>query len=136
MLGVFGGIGVSRLILFLFNQAGAGFPDTETILKPRTFIAAAVVGLGVTLLSVFVPARRASTIPPVAAMRPELGFEALKKKQLIIGAIVAAVGVVMLIIGLFVQPGPALSWAALAGASARWLSSSVSPACRRPSLLR
>jgi putative ABC transport system permease protein len=51
-------------------------------------------------------------------MRPELGFEALKKKQLIIGAIVAAVGVVMLIIGLFVQPGPALSWAALAGAGA------------------
>jgi putative ABC transport system permease protein len=51
-------------------------------------------------------------------MRPELGFEALKKKQLIIGAIVAAVGVVMLIIGLFVQPGPVLSWAALAGAGA------------------
>ena len=118
VLGIFGGIGVSRLILFLFNQAGAGFPDTETILKPRTFIAAAVVGLGVTLLSVFVPARRASTIPPVAAMRPELGFEALKKKQLIIGAIVTAVGVVMLIIGLFVQPGPALSWAALAGIGA------------------
>ena len=116
VLGIFGGIGVSRLILFLFNQAGAGFPDTETILKPRTFIAAAVVGLGVTLLSVFVPARRASTIPPVAAMRPELGFEALKKKQLIIGAIVAA----------------GQRWQA----SAHWHSSSVSPACRRPSLHR
>ena len=118
VLGIFGGIGVSRLIVFLFNQAGAGFPDTETILKPRTFIAAAIVGLGVTLLSVFVPARRASTIPPVAAMRPELGFDALKKKQLIIGAVVTAVGAVMLIIGLFVQPGPTLSWATLAGVGA------------------
>ena len=47
VLGIFGGIGVSRLIVFLFNQAGAGFPDTETVLKPRTFVAAAIVGLGV-----------------------------------------------------------------------------------------
>lgn len=117
-LGIFGGIGVSRLIVWAFNQAGAGFPDTETILKPRTFIAAAIVGIGVTLLSVFVPARRASSIPPVAAMRPELGFDALQKKQLIVGATVTVIGVVMLIVGLFVQPGTAIIWASLAGVGA------------------
>ncbi len=115
VLGILGGIGVSKLIVFAFNQAGAGFPATGTVLMPRTFVAAAVVGLGVTLLSVFIPARRAATIPPVAAMRPELGFDALKKKQLIVGTVITVVGAAMLLIGLFVQPGPAASWATLAG---------------------
>jgi putative ABC transport system permease protein len=117
-LGILGGIGVSRFIVWAFNKAGAGFPDTSTILEPRTFVAAAAVGIGVTMLSVFVPARRASTIPPVAAMRPELGFDALKKQQLIIGAVVTAAGTLLLIIGLFVQPGAAALWATVAGLGA------------------
>ena len=117
-LGILGGIGVSRFIVWAFNQASAGFPDTSTILEPRTFVAAAAVGIGVTMLSVFVPARRASTIPPVAAMRPELGFDALKKQQLIIGAVVTAAGTLLLIIGLFVQPGAAALWATVAGLGA------------------
>lgn len=114
-LGIVGGIGVSRLIVFAFNQAGAGFPDTGTVLQPRTFVAAAAVGMGVTLLSVFIPARRASTIPPVAAMRPELGFDALKKQQLVVGAVVTVIGAAMLVIGLFAQPGSTITWAAMAG---------------------
>ena len=118
LLGIVGGIGVSRLIVWLFNQAGAGFPDTDTVLEPRTFVAAAVVGIGVTMLSVFVPARRASTIPPVAAMRPELGFDALKKQQLVVGTVVTLVGIALLIIGLFVQPGSTALWATLAGVGA------------------
>ncbi len=118
VLGIVGGIGVSRLIVFLFNQAGAGFPDTDTVLQLRTFIAAAAVGIGVTMLSVFVPARRASTIPPVAAMRPELGFDALKKQQLVVGTVVTLVGAALLIVGLFVQPGSAALWATLAGVGA------------------
>jgi putative ABC transport system permease protein len=117
-LGILGGIGVSRFIVWAFNQAGAGFPDTSTILEPRTFVAAAAVGIGVTMLSVFVPARRAATIPPVAAMRPELGFDALKKQQLIIGAAVTAVGTLLLVVGLFVQPGAAALWATVAGIGA------------------
>jgi putative ABC transport system permease protein len=48
-LGILGGIGVSRFIVWAFNQAGAGFPDTSTILEPRTFVAAAAVGIGVTM---------------------------------------------------------------------------------------
>lgn len=114
-LGVLGGIGVSKLIVFAFNQAGAGFPATDTILKPRTFIAAAIVGIGITMLSVFIPARRAAKIPPVAAMHPELGFAALHTKRLVAGVVTTVVGAAMLIIGLFVQPGSTAAWGALAG---------------------
>ena len=121
LLGIVGGIGVSRLIVWLFNQAGAGFPDTATVLEPRTFVAAAVVGIGVTMLSVFVPARRASTIPPVAAMRPELGFDALKKQQLVVGTVVTVIGALLMIVGLFVKPGSTALWATLAGVGALML---------------
>jgi len=118
VLGILGGVGVSKLIVFVFNQAGAGFPDTGTILQLRTYVAAALVGVGVTMLAVFIPARRASTIPPVAAMRPELGFDALKKQQLIVGIIVTVVGAILLIVGLFVKPGATLVWAATAAIGA------------------
>ena len=64
-----------------------------------------LVGVGITLLSVIVPARRAAKIPPVAAMRPELGFEALSTRRLVVGTVVTVVGAVAFIVGLFVRPG-------------------------------
>ncbi len=118
VLGILGGIGVARLIIMSFNAAGAGFPSTGTVLTTRTFIAAAVVGVGVALLSVFVPARRAARIPPVAAMRPELGFDALKTKQLVIGVAATILGAVLLIVGLFIKPGSAASWGSLSAIGA------------------
>jgi putative ABC transport system permease protein len=67
---------------------------------------------------VFVPARRASTIPPVAAMRPELGYSALRAGRLIGGIVALVVGVTALVVGLFVRPGPAAAWGTLAGGGA------------------
>ncbi len=105
-IGIVAGLGVSRLIVAVFNAAGAGFPATESIIKPRTVIFAVVVGVGVALASVIVPARRAAKIPPVAAMRPELGFAALtSSRRIVIGAIVAAVGAAMFLLGIFASPG-------------------------------
>ncbi|MEZ5215866.1 MAG: FtsX-like permease family protein [Ilumatobacteraceae bacterium] len=69
VIGIAAGFGVSRLLIWIFNRAGAGFPGTESIIKPRTVIIALAVGLGVTFASVIVPSRKAAKIPPVAAMR-------------------------------------------------------------------
>ncbi|MGB0112490.1 MAG: FtsX-like permease family protein [Ilumatobacteraceae bacterium] len=118
VLGVGGGVLVAKTLIFAFNAAGAGFPDTSIILQPRTVIVAALVGVGITMASVIVPARRAATIPPVAAMRPELGFQAMRRRRLVAGAIVTIVGVVMFVIGLFVRPGGTSGLIALAGGGA------------------
>ena len=88
------------------------------MLLPRTVIIAAIVGIGVTLLSVIVPARRAARIPPVAAMRPELGFEAMSTRRLVLGTVVTVIGAVMFVVGLFVRPGGTVGSLTLAGVGA------------------
>ncbi len=118
VLGVFGGLLVARGLIALFDAAGAGFPDTSIVLEPRTVIVAAVVGIGITMASVIVPSRRASRIPPVAAMRPELGFVAMRTRRLVAGAIVTMVGLTTFVIGLFVRPGGTTGLIALAGGGA------------------
>jgi putative ABC transport system permease protein len=105
ILGIFGGLGVARLLIAAFNAAGAGFSNPQTVLAPRTIVMAALVGVGITMASVIVPARRAGRIPPIAAMRPELGFSAIQTKRLVLGAVLTSIGVVMFLVGLFVRPG-------------------------------
>jgi putative ABC transport system permease protein len=105
ILGIAGGVGVAKLLIQIFNSAGAGFPSTATVLKPFTIVMAFVVGVGITLASVIIPARRAAKIPPVAAM---------SAKRLIGGTIVTLVGVALFVIGLFLQPGGTIGLIALA----------------------
>ena len=119
IVGIFGGFLVAQGIIAIFNTAGAGFPDLDITLLPRTIIVSVIVGIGVTLVSVLVPARRAARVPPVAAMRPEVGFTALSaSRRLVGGAVVTGVGVAMFLIGLFLQPGGGLGLAVFAGGGA------------------
>lgn len=135
VIGIFGGIGVARLILMIFNAAGIGFPDFGIVLKPIAIVMAFLVGVGITLLAVFVPARRAASIPPVAAMRPELGFESLGAKRLVVGVVTSIVGAVLFVVGLLAQPGGTPGLIALGGGGALLLflgTASVSSTVAKP----
>jgi putative ABC transport system permease protein len=118
VLGVFGGLLVARGLIAAFDAAGAGFPDTQTVLQTRTIVIAALVGIGITMASVIVPSRKASRIPPVAAMRPELGFVAMRTRRLVGGIVVTTVGLALFVIGLFARPGGTVGLIALAGGGA------------------
>jgi putative ABC transport system permease protein len=117
-VGVFGGLLVARGLIAAFDAAGAGFPDTQTVLQARTIVVAAVVGVGITMASVIVPSRKASRIPPVAAMRPELGFAAMRSRRLVAGVAITLVGIATLMIGLFLRPGGTVALVVLAGGGA------------------
>ncbi|NGO80851.1 ABC transporter permease [Streptomyces sp. YC504] len=59
------GIGVGMRSILGTN---VGLPDGPTVIAPATVISAFAVGIVVTMLSAWLPGRRAAKIPPVAAM--------------------------------------------------------------------
>jgi putative ABC transport system permease protein len=69
LLGLAGGYLVAAGINAAFRAFGIGIPTTAPSLAVRTVVLALLVGVGVTLLASIGPARRATKIPPIAALR-------------------------------------------------------------------
>ncbi|MFJ9695512.1 ABC transporter permease [Kitasatospora sp. NPDC101183] len=67
--GLLAGVGIAAGLRALLNgPMDANLPDGPLIVSPTTVIAAIAVGVVVTVLAAWLPARRASRIAPVAAM--------------------------------------------------------------------
>ncbi|CAM5228455.1 ABC transporter permease OS=Streptomyces alboniger OX=132473 GN=CP975_14205 PE=3 SV=1 [Streptomyces alboniger] len=62
------GIGVAMVMRQLFASAESGVPDGPLVVAPGTVLVAFLVGVVVTMLAAYLPARRAAAVPPVAAM--------------------------------------------------------------------
>jgi putative ABC transport system permease protein len=111
ILGLAGGVGLAYGLRALLDAFDLGLPGGPLKLAPRTVIFALVVGIGVTLISAYAPARRAAKIPPVAAMRAEYASTGTSlRRRTLIGTILLAIGVVSTV-------GGAVSSSAGTGAS-------------------
>jgi len=75
-VGVLGGIAVSQGLRLLLKVFGADLPAAPLVIQPRTIIVSLILGVGITLISAYIPARRAASVPPVAAMRDEVALPA------------------------------------------------------------
>ena len=91
-IGVLGGIAVSQGLRLLLKVFGADLPAAPLVIQPRTIIVSLLLGIGVTLISAYVPARRAASVPPVAAMRDDVSMPA---KNLRIRGIIGTVLIVI-----------------------------------------
>lgn len=69
LLGIAVGAGLVRLIVFAMDAAGLGFPDAGLGLNALSVAVPVGVGVTATVLSAWVPARRAGAVHPVQAMR-------------------------------------------------------------------
>jgi putative ABC transport system permease protein len=97
-LGLLFGVGLRALL----GVVGFDLPPGPIELRSRTVVFAAVVGIGVTVLSALAPAIRARRVPPVAAMHE--GFQLTAgnlRNRLIRGGLITAIGLVLLLLGLF-----------------------------------
>ncbi|CAM5525558.1 Protein-glutamate methylesterase/protein-glutamine glutaminase [Streptomyces antimycoticus] len=88
------GIGVAMGLRQLFASTGSGFPDGPLVIAPGTVLVSFLVGVVVTMLAAYLPARRAAAVPPVAAMsalhtRPPI--RSLRRRN--------AIGVALIVIG-------------------------------------
>ncbi len=117
VVGVFGstlGIGVGYLLalglkalfgLFGLDLTGADFPVTL-----RTVLVSYAVGLVVTMVAAYLPARRGSRIAPVAAMRDEVALsESSLRRRMIVGVLLVLAGVGLMVLGFAGEGGSGLA---------------------------
>lgn len=111
VVGLAAGIGIAALLTALFDAIGAELPDYPTILAARTVVIALILGVGVTVASSIAPARAASSVPPIEALRD--GAMVTKengRQRLVRGGLTLAAGMAL---GAFALFGPSLSTLAL-----------------------
>ncbi|HZU13942.1 MAG TPA: FtsX-like permease family protein [Chloroflexota bacterium] len=103
LLGLLAGIGLAQLIHAVFKAFGADLPSAGLVLEVRTVIVAILVGVLVTMAAGFVPALRATRVPPIAALREgaQLPRSRFARFTPWIAGIVGALGVLVLIAGVF-----------------------------------
>ena len=99
-VGFLGGIGLAYGLRALLNAFDLGLPSGTLALEPRTVIVSFVVGIVVTVLSAYAPARRAAKIPPIAAMREEFASagDSLRVRTFV-GVAIGAAGAAAVAIG-------------------------------------
>lgn len=108
-LGVLAGIGIAMALRALLSATGFDLPASGAVILPRTIIVSIVVGSLVTIVSAIVPARRASRVAPVEALREAQDRPGRSLRfRLVSGAIVLALGLLPLLYGLFGTPPNAL----------------------------
>ena len=69
VIGLIAGFGIYKGLDALFVAIGADMPEAGTVVATRTVIVALLVGTIVTLAASILPARRATRVPPIAAVR-------------------------------------------------------------------
>ncbi|MEU6084621.1 FtsX-like permease family protein [Streptomyces sp. NPDC047108] len=90
------GIGVAALLNTLFGAAG-GTSAPLRIDRLTPVLAAFGVGIGITMLAAYIPARRAAAVSPVAALRTNRPpTPASLRRRSVLGAAVTGLGVLLL----------------------------------------
>ena len=69
VVGLFLGLGIAKLLNALFVAIGIDLPHGSTVFSTRTIVVSLLVGTIVTLFASIRPARRATRVPPIAAVR-------------------------------------------------------------------
>jgi putative ABC transport system permease protein len=67
--GLVAGLGIAKGLILMFSAMGTDLPESATVLETRTIIVSLVLGTGMTLRASILPARRATRVPPIAAVR-------------------------------------------------------------------
>jgi putative ABC transport system permease protein len=103
VLGLAAGFVVAPGIRALIGAFGADLPTTSTVFAPRTVVVAAVVGLAVTGAASLLPARRATRVAPVEALREAAappGRGSVPRGPVRVGVGLGVLGVVVLALAL------------------------------------
>src|SRR5919108_4467431 len=101
--GILAGLLLAPGLRSLLASFGIELPSTGTVIAPRTVIVGLAVGMISTLVSGLVPARRATHVEPVEAMRDAdtPGARPVSHRRVIVSAAIIGLGLALLLAGLF-----------------------------------
>src|SRR3954471_19356236 len=120
ILGVLVGIALAPALAAMLKAFGIDLGTTGLVIRPGTVIAGLVVGVVATMVSGFVPARRATRVEPVTAMRDAVtpGVGHLRRRRIFGSLALIVLGVIVLFWGLFGDFPQASAAASLLGLGA------------------
>ena len=105
-VGLFLGFGLPPALTALMRAIGIDLQLEGLVFQPRTAIVAYGVGIVVTMIAAYIPARRASRISPIAALRDDVALpESSIRLRTIIGSIVVVLGAGLMVLGLAGEGG-------------------------------
>lgn len=98
-LGLAVGIGLAAGLIKLMSVFGMNLKTTEMVIGWGTPVAAYVVGIGVTFVAAYLPARRAAVVSPMAALADAeiAGVGRPLRNRAIVGSVVGALGAAALV---------------------------------------
>jgi putative ABC transport system permease protein len=103
IIGVLFGLVVAPLLAAILKSAGIDLGTTGMVIKVSTIIIGLVVGLVATMISGFIPARRATRVEPVTAMRDAVtpGIGHLRTRRIVGSIVLMVLGLAVMFYGLF-----------------------------------
>ncbi|MYC86360.1 MAG: ABC transporter permease [Acidimicrobiia bacterium] len=107
LLGVGFGIMIAFGLQLILPAAGIDIPTTTLSIKPRTVIVGLAAGTVITFVSALIPARRASKVSVMAALREDASGPARGGflRRTMAGAVILVLGLAALFFGLFGDTG-------------------------------
>src|SRR4051812_14691470 len=117
VLGILVGIALAPGLAGLLKAFGVDLGTTGIVINGGSVIIGLLVGVIATMVSGFVPARRATRVQPVAAMRDSVtpGTGKLRRRRIVVAAALEVIGVLVVFAGLFGGTGSSGGDAALLG---------------------
>ncbi|MEJ8648549.1 FtsX-like permease family protein [Streptomyces sp. MS1.AVA.3] len=105
--GLVAGIGIAAVLREVLNGFVAKFPEGPLVVSPSTAVAALGIGIVITVLAAWLPARRGAKVPPVAAMNSVHAVATTKSLLVrnILGALVAGIGTASVVVATSVYDG-------------------------------
>ena len=104
--GVAFGLVIAHVLRAILSAGGFDVPSNSLVLLGRTWGAAVLVGIGVTVVAAAVPARRAARIPPIEGLREGYVVHHVSRaRRTALATCVIAAGGLLVFLGLFVADG-------------------------------